>query len=126
MFDAPRASPSADNETLSTAIARAARNARWPTLVAFMVAGAIGVSATWFVASHRVVLAAAALAVGAFGLGGAADRILNDERASGDPDRVLLVGFTTRRWLSVGIGACAAIVFVAWIFFGLLGRSFSL
>ena len=43
-----------------------------------------------------------------------------------EPDRILLIGFTTIRWLSVGIGVCAALVFVAWLFFGLLGSRFSL
>ena len=118
--------PTSDDEALSTAIARAARSARWPVLVACMAIGAIGVPAGWLVAAHRIILVAAALAVGAFGSGGVADRILADERASGEPDRVLLIGFTTIRSLSVIVGVCAAIVFLAWLFFGLLGRGFRL
>ena len=108
------------------AIARAARGASWATLVACAAAGAIGVPVGWFVGAHRILLLSAALTVGAFGSGGLADRILADERAGGDPDRVLLTGFTAVRWLSVVVGACAVLVFLAWIFFALLGGSFRL
>ena len=82
--------------------------------------------AGWYVAAHRIILVAAALAVGAFGAGGLADRILADERASGDPDRVLLIGFATIRSLSVAVGTCSAIAFLGWIFFGVLGARFRL
>jgi len=128
MFRAPqlRASSSADSEPLAGAIVRAARGARWRTLIACVTAGAIGVPAAWLIPAHRILLVSAAIAVGAFGSGGIADRILADERTSGNADRVLVVGFTTIRWLSVVVGTCAAVACLAWMFFVVLGSSFSL
>jgi hypothetical protein len=114
--------PSAkDSETLVAAIARAARSARWRTLVACAAIGAVGVPAGWFISAHRVVLVSAAIAIGSFGSGALADRILADERSTGDPDRVLMVGFAIIRWLSIGIGTGAAIVCLTWVFFRSLG-----
>jgi hypothetical protein len=127
MLHAPRVqAPSSDDETLAMAIARAARGASWTTLLACAAVGAIGMPVGWFVTAHRLLLVSAALTVGAFGSGGLAERILADERASGDPDRALLIGFAAVRWASIVVGACAALVFLAWIFFALLGGSFRL
>lgn len=123
MAHSPRLpAPSAeDSETLAAAITRAARNARWQMLVACTVIGAVGVPGGWFINAHRVVLVSVAIAIGSFGSGGLADRILADERSTGNPDRVLTVGFTIIRWLSIGIGTGAAIVCLTWMFFRSLG-----
>jgi hypothetical protein len=127
MLHEPRVqAPSSDDETLAMAIARAARGASWATLMACAAVGALGIPVGWFVAAHRILLVSAALTMGAFGSGGLAERILTDELASGDPDRVLLIGFAAVRWVSIVVGTCAALVFLAWIFFALLGGSFRL
>jgi hypothetical protein len=115
------ASSGDDGETLVAAIVRAARTARWRTLVACAAIGAVGVPAGFFISAHRVLLVSAAIAIGSFGSGGLADRILRDERSTSDPDRVLVVGFTIIRWLSAGIGTGAAIVCLIWVFFRSLG-----
>jgi hypothetical protein len=119
-----RTSSSVDSETLSASIARAARGARWRTLIACVVLGGIGVPAGWFVSAHRVLLVSGAIAVGAFGAGGLADRILADERGSADPDPVLVAGFAAIRWLSGVVGTCAAIAWAGWMFFRVMGNSF--
>jgi hypothetical protein len=75
----------------------------------------------WLISAHRVILVSAAIAVGSFGSGGLADRILSEERATDDPDRVLTIGFTIIRWFSIGAGTAAAIACLAWIFFRSLG-----
>lgn len=118
-----RASRSDDSESLSVAITRMARTARWQMLAVCATAGAIGVPAAWLVGTHRIVLVSAAAALGAFGTGGLADRILADERAGGDPDRVLVVGFTAIRWLSIAIGTGSSITCVMWLLFAAMGAS---
>jgi hypothetical protein len=115
------ASSTDDSETVVAAIGRAARKARWRTLLACIAVGAVGVPVGWFLSAHRIVLVSLAIAIGSFGSGGLADHILADERSTGDPDRVLTVGFTIIRWLSVGLGTGAAIVCLAWVFFRSLG-----
>ena len=124
MFRAPlpRASDSPASEPLGPAIAHAARTVGWRTLIACVAVGIIGAVAGWFAPAHRVLLVSAAIALGAFGSGGIADRIVADERGSGNPDRVLVVGFLTIRGLSVVVGACAGVVSVAWFFFDFLVR----
>jgi hypothetical protein len=124
MVDAPQLPISSnDNDTLATAIARAARRASWRTLLACLILGVSGASAAWFVASHRILPVSAAIAIGAFGAGGLADRILTDERSHVDADQTLLVGFRVIRWLSVAVGGCSAIITVAWMLFWTLDGS---
>jgi len=117
------ASSSDDSDTLAAAFARAARGAKWQTLAACIVLGALGVPLGWFITAHRVLLVSAAIAVGGFGSGGLADRIIADERASEGPDQVLVIGFAVIRWLSVVIGTGGAIASLAWLFFKALGSS---
>ena len=114
---------SEDTDTLAAAIARAALGARWQTLVACTILGGLGVMGGRFVTPHRVLLVSAAIAVGAFGSGGWAHRILASEHAGEDPDRLLVAGLTGIRWLSAIIGSAAAITSLTWVFFRLLGTS---
>jgi hypothetical protein len=114
---------SQESESLAAAVARGARRARWWVLVGCAVVGAIGISVAWFVPSHRILLMSAAIAVGAFGSGGLADRILVDERTAEDPDQILVAGFAAIRWVSVFAGTCAAVICAGWLFFKMLGAS---
>jgi hypothetical protein len=118
-----QAPSSADSESLAAGIVRVARRAKWYTLVACLVVGALAMVGGWLITGHHIVLMAAGVTLTAFGAGASADRILADERASGEPDTLLLAGFTVIRSLSILVGVCAAITTVAWLFFGLLGGS---
>ena len=112
-----------ENDTLAAAIVRTARGAKWRTLVTCAVLGALGMPIGWFTSAHRVLLLSLSLAVGAFGAGALADRIIADERGNRDADRLIVTGFSIVRLASVVVGAGAAIAFLAWILFWLLGSS---
>jgi hypothetical protein len=116
----PVASPAA-SEPLGAAVVRAARNARWQVLLECTAIGLLGLPVAWLVPSHRVILVLLAVVFGAFGVGGLSDRILRDEHATADPDRVLLVGFAIVRGISVAAGTSAAIAVAMWLLFAALG-----
>ena len=118
-----QAPSSVDDETLAAAVVRGARSAKWYALVACFVLGAVAVLVGWLVEAHRILLISAGIAVATFGAGAAADRILTDERSSGDPDWVLVAGFSVIRGVSILVGVSAAIIAVAWVFFRFLDGS---
>lgn len=118
-----QAPSSADSESLAAGVVRVGRSARWYTLVVCIVVGAVMMLGGRLVRGHHVVMMAAGVTLAAFGAGASADRILADERSTGEPDTLLVAGFTVIRGLSILVGVSAAITTVAWLFFGLLGGS---
>lgn len=119
-----RAAHSPDDDTLAAAIVSATRRARIGTLMAALLLGAAGVPVACLVPAHRVVLLSLALAIASFGSGGLADRILTDETSTPDADRIVVVGFTIVRRISVVIGVIAGTVCVAWMFVRAMGSNF--
>ena len=111
------------SEGLWAAVVRAARSARWQTLLVCTLVGALGVPVAWLVAGHRFIIVAMVVVVGAFGAGGLADRILRDEQTCQEPDRILVIGFATIRSFSVAAGTSGAVAAVMWLLFIAMGGS---